>query len=160
MNKFELREPTETEFNYWIKKSTKQQAKDRAYVNQTAFEDEFLELDNILPQLLPDNQNTKGHHFNVLDIENKSIGFVWFGIFPGIPADMIILMDIMLEEECRSKGYGRKILNAMHDKMKSKGYKKVYLEVKKDNYAKNLYTSLGYKIIKDLPRNLQMLLEL
>lgn len=160
MNKFEVRKPNEKEYQYWMNKSTIQQAKDRAYINDSNYEDEYKGLLSILPQLLPEGKNTKGHHFRVLDTEYNAIGFIWFGVFPGIPEDMIILMDIMLEEKARSKGLGRKLLTYMHNELKTQGPKKIYLEVKKDNYAKNLYRSLGYKTIEEQPKNLKMILEL
>lgn len=161
MEHIDLRKPSETEYLFWIERSSQVQAKDRAYVNNTNEADELEALKQIIPQILPQGKDTKEHYFRVLDFdEHENIGFIWFGKFPGIAEDMIILMDIMLLEEYRSKGLGRVLLENMQDIIKSKRYKKVYLEVRTMNFARNLYLSLGYKIIEEQEKNWKMVLEL
>jgi len=70
MDNIKLRKPNEEEFRYWIKRSTKQQAKDRAYVNDFKVKEELEGLNQILPILLPEGKDTHGAHFRVLDTDN------------------------------------------------------------------------------------------
>lgn len=52
---------------------------------------------------------------------------------------------LAINESCRKKGYGKMLLEHIH----AMDYKNFYIDVLEDNFdAKNLYSSLGYKIIK------------
>ncbi|XMB72049.1 GNAT family N-acetyltransferase [Mycoplasmatota bacterium WC30] len=156
-----ISKPTQEEFNEWLDISTNVQADDRAFTNDSNPETELMKLKQFIPMILPDGQNTSGHYFNILSTDEiHNIGFIWFGSFPGLDEETIILLDIMLKEQYRSCGYGRKLLKQMQNVMREKGYKKIFLSVLKKNFALKLYESLGYKIINEKPKYQEMILDL
>lgn len=145
-----LRNMTKEEYPEWIEVSTKQQALDRASVSDKSYDEEYNGLLEMLKVLLPEQYNTKGHHFYSIDTkEDNNVGYIWCGILPGLPQDAIFLMDIHLLNDFRSKGIGRTALDAMHTEMKTKGYKAIYLNVLNNNFAKKLYLSVGYSIAEE-----------
>ena len=152
-----LEKLTELDYSRWIDISTKAQAKDRAFTNQTDVKEEYQKLLQILPMLLPEGLDTPGHYFfQAKNDESSELGFVWIGPLPDLKEKEIFLYDIRLKDKHRSKGFGRKILHMVHEKLKEMGYESIYLNVLKANYAKNLYMSLSYKTIQENPSSLIM----
>lgn len=56
---------------------------------------------------------------------------------------------ISLLKEQRNKGVGKKLILAMLTLLKDKGYAQCSLSVNKQNYAKNLFKSIGFTILKE-----------
>jgi len=56
-----------------------------------------------------------------------------------------VISDVFVEENCRGKGIGRKIVERCIASSRMKGFKNIYLTVVEDNYpAVRLYTSMGF----------------
>ena len=59
---------------------------------------------------------------------------------------ILILYDLYVEQDYRSKGTGRQLMNAAREYAKSNDYDRLGLSTAKDNYiGKALYESLGYQ---------------
>ena len=59
---------------------------------------------------------------------------------------ILILYDLYVEQESRSKGIGRKLMNAAKEYAKLNDYDRLELSTAKDNYiGQALYESLGYQ---------------
>ena len=145
-----IRNMTENEYSNWIKLSTEQQAIDRHKVSSKPVDEERNELKKLLPHILPDGVYTSESIFLSIDTdEDKNIGFLWFHELPSIPEKAIFLMDIQLEKSKRSKGYGKIALVKAHKLLKNLGYENVLLNVLIENYAKDLYSKLGYIGVED-----------
>lgn len=144
-----LRQPNEEEFKYWFEKSSATQAEDRAFANNTEARDERRRLDQEVKSLLPKGQKTDMQFFYVADNDQENIGFIWMGVLPGLSKNEIFLYDIIIRQEQRRKGYGRELLSLMESKVKDSGYQAVYLNVLQKNHAKQLYLSMGYRIVKE-----------
>ncbi len=56
--------------------------------------------------------------FNIINIDEQEIGFVHY-IY--INKTFVRLEDIYIREEFRSKGYGKKVLNTLDEKLKNEG---------------------------------------
>ena len=93
-------------------------------------------------------------------INNESIVFMAeeeSGIFSGFvqlyasfcsvsATPIIILYDLYVEQESRSKGIGRQLMNAAKEYAKLNDYDRLELSTAKDNYiGQALYESLGYQ---------------
>ena len=93
-------------------------------------------------------------------INNESIVFMAeeeSGIFSGFvqlyasfcsvsATPILILYDLYVEQESRSKGIGRKLMNAAKEYAKLNDYDRLELSTAKDNYiGQVLYESLGYQ---------------
>lgn len=156
-----IRKPTKDEFDYWLKESTLQQAKDRAYTNNSSVSDELPRLKQMIPILFPNGMSSEGVILRVFDVGgNLNCGFIWFGLVPGLPEQSIFLFDIVLKSMYRSKGYGRMFLTKMHKVVNEKGYNFIMLSVLKKNYAMKLYENLGYRIINEEEKHAEMMIKL
>lgn len=157
----ELKLMNEEKFIFWLEVSTVQQAKDRASVSGKSIQEELNTFAEMVPVLLPKGKDTEEHYFyEITDNGIENIGLIWMGVVPGLPEKSIFLMDIHLNQEHRSKGYGRKALNEAHRLMKEEGYENIFLNVLNNNFAKKLYTSMGYQTLEENEHNSLMILSL
>lgn len=70
--------------------------------------------------------------------------FINFSTFKAKP--YINIHDIIIDNACRGKGYGKLLLKKIEEIARERKYCKITLEVREDNYrAQNLYRELGYK---------------
>ncbi len=156
-----LRVPTKKEFEDWFEMSTWDFADDCAFANNTTVEEEYRKLKEKSNQMLPEGQDTSGTVFRVFDYGDISNGgFIWFGGLSDLKDNEIFLYQIILAEDQRGKGLGRKFLTLIHKELKKMGYKKIFLNVMKRNFAKDLYSSLGYQVVKEWEDNYIMAIEL
>lgn len=154
----QLREMTSDEYRAWIDYSTKQQAKDRASVSGRTYEEEYQELTQILPMLLPNGFDSEGHFFSSIDYgEKHNIGFTWFGTIPGLPKGIIYLMDIYVDPAFRGKGIASTTLNKQHKMLREHGFESVMLSVLKSNPAMRIYQKLGYEILEETAHHAEMI---
>jgi ribosomal protein S18 acetylase RimI-like enzyme len=66
-----------------------------------------------------------------------------FSTFTAKP--MVNIHDIFVSQECRGKGIGRQLINALIQEAKNRASSRVTLEVRQDNFtAQNLYRSLEF----------------
>lgn len=161
MEKVVLRKMKDYEYKNWMELSIKRQAEDRSFVNGTASIDEEVKLYDIVKHLLPGGKETFNHHFYSIDyLDDKNCGFVWFGVIPGMPDNQIFIMDIFIDNFFRKKGIGKQALIMTHKIMKGLGYQFSGLNVLKNNNARFLYESLGYKVVEEEDKSIIMVKEI
>lgn len=102
----------------------------------------------------------------VADLGGKIVGAVWVRILSGEIRGYGNIDDktpefaISLFKEYRGQGIGTLLMFKMIDYLKRKGYKQASLNVKKENYAVNLYKKVGFEIINEDNEDYLMLLDL
>lgn len=102
----------------------------------------------------------------VADSGETIVGAVWVRILSGpikgygYVDDYTPEFAISLIEEYRSQGVGTRLMNAMIDYLRRAGYKQTSLNVKKENYAANLYKKVGFEVISEDDEDYLMLLKL
>jgi ribosomal protein S18 acetylase RimI-like enzyme len=60
---------------------------------------------------------------------------------------MLILYDLFVDPDTRTKGIGRALMNKARQYAKENGFKRLELSTAKDNFiGQSLYESLGYEV--------------
>lgn len=67
---------------------------------------------------------------------------------------------ISVKKEFRHQGIGKQLMREMLDLLRKKGYSDVSLSVSRENFAFEMYKSLGFQIVKEKETEALMLLEL
>jgi len=108
----------------------------------------------------------KGDYCFVAKIDGTIVGTVWTRILAddikgfGFIDSETPEFAISLFKEYRSKGIGTKLMRTMIEHLRNSGYKQTSLNVKKENYAVQLYKNMGFRIIDEDSEDYLMLLEL
>lgn len=108
---------------------------------------------------LPNGLSTaKQHLYSVVDDESDtSVGVLWFGIFDSQARPTAFVLDFVIWEPYRRRGYGTRALRALEDKVRAFGLDRIGLHVFAHNHpARALYEKLGYvetdiNMLKTLP---------
>ena len=114
----------------------------RIFYEQTS--DEELAF-NFVKNRLVNNESTV---FIAEEESGNFSGFVQlYASFCSVSATpILILYDLYVEQDYRSKGTGRQLMNAAREYAKSNDYDRLELSTAKDNYiGQALYESLGYQ---------------
>ena len=102
----------------------------------------------------------RGHAFFFgVDARGHRVGWTWVGPVPGARASpkRRWLFQIVVDEPLRGRGYGRGLLAAVERQVADGGAGELRLNVFRWNtVAIALYTSTGYEVVRDAPRNLEM----
>jgi ribosomal protein S18 acetylase RimI-like enzyme len=115
---------------------------------------------------IKDFGNQKDDHCLVADLKGEITGAVWVRVISGAIKGYGYIDDetpefaISLFKEYRNQGIGTRLMSAMIEHLRKRGYKQTSLNVKKENYAVNLYKKLGFKIIHEDEEDYLMLLNL
>ncbi|NOY09654.1 MAG: GNAT family N-acetyltransferase [Spirochaetes bacterium] len=105
----------------------------------------FTEFTYLLKHI--NQAHTKGIKGFIIEVNSKTSGFIIAR--QNKERSEIITIDIL--PEFREKGYGEKLLNFMEQFLIKNMVKYIFLEVAVNNEpAVNLYTKLGYKILKKI----------
>lgn len=102
----------------------------------------------------------------VADLEGEIVGAVWVRILSGTIKGYGYIDDqtpefaISLFKEYRNQRLGTRLMSAMIEHLRKSGYKQTSLNVKKENYAVNLYKKLSFKVIREDEEDYIMLLKL
>ncbi len=110
--------------------------------------------------LLEDHDGASLHEFlRGADASGRTVGHLWVGSVPGERPDPRVrwLFQITVAESLRGQGYGRALLAAAEDRLRSCGVRELRLNVFAHNrVAIALYESAGYEVTSRAPRNLEM----
>ena len=88
----------------------------------------------------------------------NDIGRMWFCVRELMGETMGFILEVQVFENCRGKGYGRKLMKFIESEVKNMGVDKLGLNVFKDNEsAVSLYKSEGYIIKENYNVNLFMI---
>jgi GNAT superfamily N-acetyltransferase len=155
MPELQVRAMTETEFDEW-----------RLTIAR-AYADEQVKSGNWAPEealglalagnadLLPQGLATEGMLLlTALQPDGAPVGRVWLGLeHPRGTADCAFLYDIEVDQPYRGQGYGRALLAAAEDAVRSHGVSALELNVFGGNAtAIALYQSAGYIVVQQLMR--------
>ncbi len=108
----------------------------------------------------------KDDYYLVADKGGEIVGAVWVRILNGDIKGYGYIDDetpefaISLFKNYRNQGIGTRLMTAMVGHLSAKGYKQTSLNVKKENYAVNLYKKIGFEIINENEQDYLMLLKL
>ena len=79
----------------------------------------------------------------VLEINNSIIGFITYSII----YDRAEIIDIIIKEEFRNKGYAKKLIEDISIGLINNKCKNITLEVNEINPAVNFYKKIGFEIV-------------
>ena len=99
--------------------------------------------------LLPDGLSTKDQYvFTIFDNETgNKLGVMWFQSNLDAPHRRAFINDFVIKEEFRGKGFGKKAMKALHEKLWKLGVESVGLHVFAHNTnAIALYEKMGYEL--------------
>ncbi|GAA4609944.1 ribosomal protein S18 acetylase RimI-like enzyme [Actinoplanes octamycinicus] len=145
-----IRQMTQAEFDDWRAAAIRSHADEQmAAGNWSPDEAEQLATEGH-DALLPGGFATPGMLFLAADDpEGDRVGILWLSeTHPrGIP-DCGFLYDIEVAEPYRGSGYGRALLTAAEDELRSRGVQSLGLNVFGDNTAAvRLYETSGYRVV-------------
>ena len=95
-------------------------------------------------QYLPDGIHSRDQYlYSIIDDNGNQIGVLWVQVKDGTA----FILDFVIDEAFRGKGYGKQALAAMDEKLRSMKVESVGLHVFGDNItAQELYKKAGFRI--------------
>ena len=141
-----LRPMKSDEFEAFAERSVRRYAADNVEAGRataaTALDDARREL----AALLPAGQATPGHHFWQVHDDDILVGYLWLAE----GAEAAYVFDVMILEDLRGLGYGRRTMQAAHRAAADAGAGRIELNVFDHNVtARTLYERLGYEEVPE-----------
>ncbi|MFC7580698.1 GNAT family N-acetyltransferase [Schaalia naturae] len=97
----------------------------------------------ILHDLMPRKLDTPGHRVLVAQEGSRQVGAIWLAVRGDPPR--VHVLDLHVEEDLRSRGYGRAIMELTEQWARDHGAAAISLDVFSTNtVARGLYLSMGY----------------
>jgi ribosomal protein S18 acetylase RimI-like enzyme len=98
-----------------------------------------------LQEDLPQEVSTPGHRLLCIEENNNLIGYLWYQQLE--QGESIFILDFVVFEQFRSKGYGTAALTALEEHLAKSDAKQLKLRVaRKNERALALYEKLGFTI--------------
>jgi len=100
-------------------------------------------------RFLPDGLQSKDQYiFNIFDDEQSlKLGLLWVEVKMHEPNRPAFVFDFIIDEQYRGKGFGKKALIALDEKVQQMGAKSVALHVfSRNEIAFELYKKMGYEV--------------
>ncbi|NES30182.1 GNAT family N-acetyltransferase [Micromonospora terminaliae] len=145
-----VRDMTRNEFEVWRDRTIRSYADEQVAAGNWSA-DEALELATRAHDvLLPDGFATAGMLFlRAVLPDGAHVGVSWLGLtHPRGAPDCAFIYDIEIDEAHRGAGYGRALLAAVEDAVRSRGVGRLELNVFRDNArAIRLYETSGYRVV-------------
>ncbi|MFC0029967.1 GNAT family N-acetyltransferase [Micromonospora chaiyaphumensis] len=145
-----VRDMTKDEYEEWRARTIRAFADEQVAAGNWPA-DEALELATKANDvLLPDGFATAGMLFLRATLPDGShVGVSWLGLtHPRGAPDCAFIYDIEIDEAYRGSGYGRALLAAAEDAVRSRGVGRLELNVFRDNdRAIRLYETSGYRVV-------------
>lgn len=135
---------TQPEYDFWSERSVREYKNEQIRCGLTEAEAEEKSKADF-NRYLPTGLTSPDQYIFAMKENNETIGYVWF--CEKGPADnrKAYLLDIVIEEQYRGKGYGKKAMLLLEEKVKYLGLKHIGLHVFGHNHrAYELYKKLGY----------------
>jgi ribosomal protein S18 acetylase RimI-like enzyme len=140
---------TEGEYAGYLEASVKGYARDKVLAgNMTADQAEERAWQEFR-KLLPDGLGSEGQYlFTIRRVgEPHGLGFVWLGVREESGRRLAILYDIIVHEQYRGQGYGRRALRLVEERAREMGFQELWLHVFGHNHvARKLYETSGYQV--------------
>ena len=132
------------EFSDYWKYSVESWARDMKKAGFLREDVSYEESKEQMKKFTPDGIDTKGHYFMHLVCDGERVGTIWFEIRERDVKESY-LWDIIIQEDQRGKGYGKKSIVKLEEFVKRRGAVRVSLNVFGYNtVARNLYRKAGY----------------
>ena len=143
---FELRPMTESEYETRIPALMREYAEDEIKAGRSTPETAAERVERMFAGLLPDGIATDGQVLFSGVADGVVIGFIWLGL-PTAERPQAWVFDVQVDPEHRRHGYGRALMLAAEDELRSRGVGRLGLNVFGHNpNARNLYESLGFAV--------------
>ncbi|QDK41973.1 GNAT family N-acetyltransferase [Bacteriovorax stolpii] len=136
----------EAEYVIWRAKS-ETNYRDEIVKNGATLAEAQKKADEDFARLLPHGLKSKDQYIFSIKDNNDWVGTLWLGV-KGAPDNRKgYIYDIVLNEETRGKGIGKKAMILLEDEVRKLGLHHIGLHVFGHNkVARSLYESLGYEI--------------
>lgn len=145
MSQILLSPMNEVEFGEWLDKS-KMNYRDENVRNGLTINEASKKSDDDFGRLLPDGLKSVDQFLFSIKENGLWIGTIWLGIRGAVDNRKGFIYDIVLNENTRGKGYGKKAMLLIEDEAKKLGLRHIGLHVFGHNkIARNLYESIGYE---------------
>ncbi|MDN4603672.1 GNAT family N-acetyltransferase [Paenibacillus sp. F6_3S_P_1C] len=97
---------------------------------------------------LPEGLNTPGAYlYNLVHEVDGNVGYIWFNVTDNRRGKDAFLLDIVVEEAYRGKGYGTETMEALEREALSLSVDRIGLHVFGHNVrASSLYRKMGYEV--------------
>jgi ribosomal protein S18 acetylase RimI-like enzyme len=145
-----LRPMTDDEFSDYRERSVAAYADDIGRAGRWPADEAMAQAEKQFAELLPDGARTEGMLVLAADDDTGTrVGSLWLGLtHPRGMTGSGYLWDIEVRAERRGLGYGRSLLVAGEDLLRSHGLSAVALNVFGDNEtARRLYATNGYQTV-------------
>ncbi|WP_440113637.1 GNAT family N-acetyltransferase [Paenibacillus sp. QZ-Y1] len=129
-------------------RSIKDFAEEKVQAGTWAAEEAQERAEASYDKYLPEGLNTPGNYiYNVVHEAEGNVGYIWFNITENRRGKEAFLLDIVVEEVHRGKGYGTETMEALEQKALSLGVDRIGLHVFGHNVrASSLYRKMGYEV--------------
>jgi ribosomal protein S18 acetylase RimI-like enzyme len=141
-----LRPMTDDEFRAYHRRSVAAYADDMVRSVKLAPEAAEARSAAVFHELLPLGLGTRDHWIEVAEDEHgERVGVLWFARRATPAGEIAYLFDIEVEEGKRGRGYGRRLMGLLEDRVVALGLGRIELNVFGHNdVARKLYEDLGY----------------
>jgi ribosomal protein S18 acetylase RimI-like enzyme len=141
-----LRPMREDEFPAYVAAAKEQYAADmveNAGFSRTAAE---LKAESDFAVLFPDGFATDGIFLRIVEDDGERVGHVLYAQREQFGRPAAFLYEILIDEDCRGRGLGRRAMGLFEDEVRAHGLSRVELNVFGGNaVARSLYRTLGYE---------------
>jgi len=145
-----VRDMTGSEFEQWRDRTVRSFADEQVAAGNWAADEAVGLAAKSTDVLLPDGFATAGMLFLTAELpDGTAVGVLWLGLTHprGVP-DCAFIYDIEVTQAYRGAGYGRVLLAAAEDAVRSRGVGRLELNVFGDNArAIRLYETSGYRVV-------------
>lgn len=115
--------------------------------NDFTEEEAFKKTEDDFARLLPQGLKSPDQYLFSIKAGDLLVGTLWFAERGAANNRKAFIYDIMLNENARGKGYGKKAMELLEVEVKKLGLRHIGLHVFGHNtIARNLYEKVGYQI--------------
>lgn len=138
---------SQTDYDVWYPRCRKQYILDKMRANGLTEKEAEDTADKDFERLIPEGLATKDNYFFSMKMDDGTVvGYAWFIVQGSSANRKAFICDIVVEEEFRGKGFGRKAMTDLETEAKKLGLVEMGLHVFAFNHtAIGLYRSLGYQ---------------
>jgi ribosomal protein S18 acetylase RimI-like enzyme len=142
MQLFEL---TESEYEFWKERSIREYKLENIRANGLTEVEADEKANADFNRYLPIGLGSPDQYIYSLKENQELLGFLWFCERGAVDNRKAYILDIIVEENQRGKGYGKKAMLLLEEKVKTLGLKHIGLHVFGHNHrAHEMYEKLGY----------------
>ncbi|MBR2563100.1 MAG: GNAT family N-acetyltransferase [Paenibacillus sp.] len=123
-------------------------AQEKVEAGTWAPEEAFERAEESYERYLPQGIETPGAYvYNLVHPLDGIVGYIWFNVSENRRGKEAFLLDIVVEEAFRGKGYGTETMEALEQCARSLGVDRIGLHVFGHNVrASSLYRKMGYEV--------------